>query len=62
MPVNGEKKQWHEQHAIIKSNLKSILVFVKYSHGKGKIFFEKTNDYTYYNMWIVSPYNFFLYI
>ena len=29
MPVNDEKKQWHERPAILKSNLKSILVFVK---------------------------------
>ena len=33
MPVNGESKQWHERPAIFKSNLKSILVFVKHSPG-----------------------------
>ena len=33
MPVNGESKQWQEQAAIVKSNLKSILVFVKHSPG-----------------------------
>ena len=33
MPVDGESKQWHEQPAIVKSNLKSILVFVKHSLG-----------------------------
>ena len=27
---NGESKQWHERPAIVKSNLKSILVFVKH--------------------------------
>ena len=32
MPVNGESKQWHEQPAIVKSNLKLILVFVKHSY------------------------------
>ena len=37
MPVNGESKQWHERPAIvIKSNLKSILVFVKHSPGQHK--------------------------
>ena len=30
MQVNGESKQWHEQSAIVKSKLKSILVFVKH--------------------------------
>ena len=30
MPVNDESKQWHEWPAIVKSNLKSILVFVKH--------------------------------
>ena len=30
MPVNGESKQWHERPAIVKFNLKSILVFVKH--------------------------------
>ena len=34
MPVNGESKQWHERPAIVKSNLKSILVFVKHSPGQ----------------------------
>ena len=29
MPVNGESKQWHERLAIVKSNFKSILIFVK---------------------------------
>ena len=29
--VNGEGKRWNEQPAIVKSNLKSILVFVKHS-------------------------------
>ena len=33
MPVNGENKQWHEQPALVKSNSKSILVFVKHSPG-----------------------------
>ena len=32
---NGESKQWHELPAIVKSNLKSILVFVKHSPGIG---------------------------
>ena len=27
---NGESNQWHEWPAIVKSNLKSILVFVKH--------------------------------
>ena len=31
---NGESKQWHERPAIVKSNLKLILVFVKHSPGK----------------------------
>ena len=30
MPVNGERKLWHEWPAIVKSNLKTILVFVKH--------------------------------
>ena len=30
---NGERKQWHEQPAIVKSNLKLILVFVKHFPG-----------------------------
>ena len=30
MPVNDESKEWHEQPAIAKSNLKLILVFVKH--------------------------------
>ena len=34
MPVNGKRKQWHERPAIVKSNLKSILVFVKHSPGE----------------------------
>ena len=33
MPVNGESKQWPERPAIVKSNLKSILVFVKHPLG-----------------------------
>ena len=28
MLVNGERKQWHERPAIVKSNLKSILVYI----------------------------------
>ena len=31
IPVNGESKQWQEQPAIAKSNLKLILVIVKHS-------------------------------
>ena len=30
MEVNGKNKQWYEWPAIVKSNLKSILVFVKH--------------------------------
>ena len=30
----GESNQWHEWSAIVKSNLKSILVFVKHSLGE----------------------------
>ena len=33
LPVNGESKQWHEWPVIVKSNLKSILVFVRHSPG-----------------------------
>ena len=33
LPVNVESKHWHERPAIVKSNLKSILVFVKHSCG-----------------------------
>ena len=33
MPVKGESKQWHEWPAIVKSNLKSILVFVEHPPG-----------------------------
>ena len=31
MPVNGKSKQWHGQPAIVKSNLRLILVFEKHS-------------------------------
>ena len=35
MPVKDESKQLHERPVIVKSNLKSILIFVKHSPGIG---------------------------
>ena len=46
MPVNGERKQRHERPAIVKSNLKSILVFVKHTPDQ-----LQTNKQFYYIRW-----------
>ena len=51
--TNGESNQWHEQPAIVKSNLKSILVFVKHPPGSHKmvnyILCEMSNRTTRYS-------------
>ena len=43
IPVSDESKQWHERPAIVKSNLKSILVFVKHSpYSRSYAAYEET--------------------
>ena len=44
IPVNGESKQWHEEPAIVKPNLNSIVVFVKHPPGNIEPYLERRPD------------------
>ena len=45
MPVNDERKQWHEWPAIVQSNLKSILVFVKHPLVSRKLLMNSSGEH-----------------
>ena len=60
MPVKGESKQWHEWPAIVKSNLKSIFVFVKHSPG-APWYIGKGSRFSYARGLVIDPGSFLTY-